>query len=51
MHVFQNYFLDDAGTIDEQINRLGQQYTYAGQESILALSMALNIKAEAPRFK
>ena len=43
MHVFQNYFLDDAGTIDEQINRLGQQYTYAGQESILALSMALNI--------
>uniref|UniRef100_A0A8W8P428 OTU domain-containing protein n=1 Tax=Magallana gigas TaxID=29159 RepID=A0A8W8P428_MAGGI len=31
------------GTIDEQINRLGQQYTYAGQESILALSMALNI--------
>lgn len=43
MYVFQNYFLDDASTPDEQINRLSQQYTYAGQESILALSMALNI--------
>lgn len=41
--IFQNYFLEDRGTPEEQINLLGQPNTYAGQESILALSMALDI--------
>ncbi|XP_056009326.1 OTU domain-containing protein 1-like [Ostrea edulis] len=41
--LFQNYFLEGRGTPEEQINVLSQPNTYAGQESILALSMALNI--------
>ncbi|XP_061184435.1 uncharacterized protein LOC133192444 [Saccostrea echinata] len=43
MVFFQNYFLQDTGTPEEQISNLGQPNSYAGQECILALSMALNI--------
>ena len=40
---FQNYFLEESIMPEEQINILAQPNRYAGQESILALSMALNI--------
>lgn len=40
---FSDYFLSDRGTALEQINRLGQPNTYAGQECIYALAKALNI--------
>ncbi|XP_062604065.1 uncharacterized protein LOC134265856, partial [Saccostrea cucullata] len=43
MVLFQNYFLQDPGTPEEQINNLGRPNSYAGQECILALSMALDI--------
>lgn len=39
---FSDYFLSDRGTALEQINRLGQPNTYAGQECIYALAKALN---------
>ena len=40
---FQNHFLEESITPEEQINIVAQPNRYAGQESILALSMALNI--------
>ena len=36
--LFQDYFLEDGGTPEYQINLLSQPNTFEGQESILALS-------------
>jgi hypothetical protein len=40
--IFRDYFIDGPGTAEEQIDHFGQPSTYAGQECILALAMALN---------
>ena len=40
---FKNYFLEESIKPEEQINILAQPNRYAGQESILVLSVALNI--------
>ena len=40
--IFRDYFSDGPGTAEEQIDHFGQPSTYAGQECILALAMALN---------
>ena len=41
--LFRDYFMDGSGPALEQIDHLGQLNTYAGQECILALAMALRI--------
>ena len=40
--IFRDYFIDGPGTAEEQIDHFGQPSTYAGQEWIITLTMALN---------
>ena len=40
--IFRDYFIDGPGTAEKQIDHFGQPSTYARQECILALAMALN---------